>query len=113
MAAMTTALTEFSDNGDSRTYTYSGHSASNPRLVIQQRKVPVGNQVMAEASLRVISGTEDADGLPLTQRVVFSGSCRYPITGDYADVTAALAIFRDAINGDEWTNTCATLEWLA
>lgn len=40
MAAMTTALTEFSTNGDSRTYTTSGHTVSNPKLVTQKRRVP-------------------------------------------------------------------------
>jgi hypothetical protein len=45
MAAMTTVLTEFSNNGNSRTSTLSGHSATSPKLLIEKRRVPEGNQV--------------------------------------------------------------------
>lgn len=112
MAAMTTALTEFSDSGNSRTYTYSGHTISNPKLVIQKRKVPSGAQVIAEDTISVISGTTDADSEILPQRVVFTATIRRPVGGDASDVTAALAIFRDVVAGDEFTNSVNTQEYL-
>lgn len=112
MAAMTTALTEFSDNGNSRTYTYTGHTASEPRLVIQRRKVPAGNQSVIEDTFTVISSTEDSAGDLLASKVSFSATLRHPVDGIAADVTAALAIFRDIIAGDEYTNTVSTQEWL-
>lgn len=113
MAAMTTALTEFADNGNSRTFTYAGHSASDPKLVIQRRKVAVGSTSMAEDLFQVISGTEDAGGDPLTSRVLIEAKVRRPVDGITADVDAALVIFRDIVAGDEFTNTVDTQEWLS
>lgn len=112
MAAMTTALTEFADNGNSRTYTYTGHTASEPRLVLQKRRVPSGATSVIEDTISVLSSTEDAAGNLLVPKVMFSAVCRRPVDGIAADVTAALAIFRDVIAGDEFTNTVSTQEWL-
>jgi len=112
MAAMTTALTEFSDNGNSRTYTYTGHTAVDPRLVLQRRKVAAGTTSVIEDTITVLSGTEDADANPLAAKVRFSATVSRPINGVAADVTAALAIFRDIVAGDEFGNTVSTQEWL-
>lgn len=112
MAGMTTVLTEFSDNGNSRTSTYTGHTALEPRLVIEKRRVPEGNQTMITYSAKVISSTEDASGEILSQKVSLEASVSYPVNGTFADVTAALAIFRDVIAGDEFANSVQTQEWL-
>lgn len=112
MAAMTTALTEFSDNGDSRTYTQVGHTVGKPQLVIQKRKVAQGNQTVAETSISVISATEDAAGDALPSKVVFQAVIKSPITGIAADVTAMLAVFRDIVAGDEFSNAVTTQEYL-
>lgn len=112
MAAMTTALTEFADNGNSRTYTYTGHTALDPKLLLQRRRVPSGNQTIAEDTVTVLSGTEDSNGAMLPSRVMFTATVRRPIDGIAADVTAALAIFRDVVAGDEFTNTVNTQEFL-
>lgn len=112
MAAMTTALTEFSDNGNSRTYTYTGHTASEPRLVIQRRRVPTGQTSVIEDTISVISSTEDASGELLASKVNISATIRRPVNGIASVVTAALAIFRDVIAGDEFSNTVDTQEWL-
>lgn len=112
MAAMSTALTEFADNGNSRTYTLSGHTALSPQLVLQKRKVPSGNQTVVEDTITVLSATEDSDGAILPQRVTFTATIRRPVNGQSADVTAMLAIFRDIIAGDEFANTVNTQEWL-
>lgn len=112
MAGMTTVLTEFSTSGNSRTSTYTGHTAVEPRLVIEKRRVPEGNQTMVEYSAKVVSSTEDADGEVLAQKVSFEAVVRYPVLGLSSDVTAALAIFRDVIAGDEFANSVSTQEWL-
>jgi len=113
MAAMTTALTEFADNGNSRTYTYTGHTAVEPRMVLQKRRVPSGSQTILEDSVQVKSSTEDSNGDLLESPVSFMVTVRRPKNGIAADVTAALAIFRDVIAGDEFTNTVSTQEWLS
>ncbi len=109
---MTTALTEFADNGNSRTYTYTGHIASEPRLVLQKRRVPSGNQTVVEDTITVLSSTEDSAGEILSSNVTFTVTVARPKSGLAADVTAALAIFRDVVAGDEFTNTVNTQEWL-
>jgi len=112
MAAMTTALTEFADNGNSRTYTYTGHTAAEPRLVIQKRKIAAGSGSMMEDTVSTISSTEDASGELLASKVAFETKARRPVDGISADVTAALAVHRDVIASDEYTNTIDTQEWL-
>ena len=108
MAAMTTVLTEFANNGNSRTSTLSGHSASKPKLLIEKRRVPEGNQTMVEYSFKVVIATEDADGAVLANKISFEGVCRYPVLGTSTDVDAALAIFADVISGDEFSNSVDT-----
>lgn len=103
MAAMTTALVEFSDKENERTYTYTGHTVQKPKMVLQRRKVPVGNQTIAEDTLSVLAGCVDAAGVALPSRVLFSLTVRRPISAVAGDVTAPLAVFRDIVNSDEVT----------
>jgi len=112
MAAMTTVLTEFSTNGNSRTSTLSGHTAIKPRLVIEKRKVPEGNQTMVEQSVKIVYATEDADSVVLQNKVSFELVVRYPVLGTSTDVTAASAILADIVSGDEFANSISTQEWL-
>lgn len=112
MAAMTTALTEFSTMGNSRTSTLTGHTATKPYLVIEKRRVPEGNQTMAEYSCKVVKATVDGDGDVLSNKVSFEFVVRYPVLGLSTDVTAALAVIRDVIAGDELANSVDTQEWL-
>lgn len=102
MAAMTTALTVFSEVGNTKTYTYTGHTVSKPKLVIQKRKVPTGSQVMQEDTFDVIVATTDALGAILPQKFTLGVSVRQPITGLAADQTAILATFRDIVASDEF-----------
>lgn len=112
MAAMSTALTEFSDKENSRTFFYTGHTVSKPKLVLQKRKVPVGNQVTVEDTITVLCGTEDGDGAILDSKVSFTATVRRPKNGIAADVTAALAVFRDIIAGDEFGLTVGDSRYL-
>lgn len=112
MAGMTTVLTTFSENGNKRTSTYTGHTVQDPKLVIETRKVPEGNATMCETTFKVVSGIEDADGVVLTNKVSFQAVVRYPVEGVAADVTAALAIFRDIVAGDEFGAMVNTQNWL-
>jgi hypothetical protein len=112
MAAMTTALIEFADNGDSRTYALSNHTALKPRLLIQKRKVPAGNSIVAETTAEVLYSTVDSDGMVLPQKIGFKVSVRFPVTGLQADIDAALVVFRDVIAGDEFGNAVNTQEYL-
>lgn len=112
MAGMTTVLTEFSSNGNSRTSTFTGHTAIEPKLVIEKRRVPEGNQTMLEYSFKVVEATTDADSMVLSQKISFEAVVRYPVLGQSTDVTAALATFRDIIAGDEFGASVTTQNWL-
>lgn len=112
MAAMTTVLTEFADNGNSRTYTLAGHTAVKPKLVIQRRVVATAPNSSPEDTFDVVIGTTDAEGMVLPGRVTFSVKARRPLQGQAADTAFALAIARDIVNSDEFANTVMTQEWL-
>lgn len=112
MAAMSTALTEFSDNGNSRTYVQSGHTALEPKLVIQKRKIPQGSQVMIEDTISVVNSTSDVDSVVLPQRASVVITVRRPSNGASADTDAAVATARDIIAGDEFTAMVSTQNFL-
>lgn len=112
MAAMTTVLTEFSNNGNSRTSTLTGHTAAKPRLVIEKRRVPEGNQIMVDYSAKVVYATEDTDGVVLSNKIAFEITARYPVAGDSDDVAAALAVIADIVGGDEFASSVSTQNWL-
>lgn len=113
MAAMTTALTGFAGNGNSKTSTLSTHTVIKPRLVIERRRVAENGSQVAEYSCKVIYATTDATGTVLAQKVAFEATVRYPILiGADTDITSALAVFRDVIAGDEFANSVLTQEWL-
>lgn len=113
MASFTTALEEFSTLGDSKTNIETAtHTASKPRLVIQRRKTPTGSTANLESTISVVHATEDADGNVLSQKVTLQAVIRYPKNGDYADVTAALVVFRDLVQSDEFSDTAEKQTWL-
>lgn len=112
MGALATTLKDFTDNGDSRTFALATHTAAQPRLVIQKRKVPTGNRVVAEISASVIYGTEDDDGAVLAEKIGFTMSGRYPIDGQSTDIDAAWAVFQDVVQSDEMTAALQTQFWL-
>lgn len=113
MASFTTVVSEFSDQENRRTYAISGHTVKDPRLVIQKRKVPITYGSNAESELQVVFGTEDAAGEPLASKVVFLANVRYPSNGASADVTAALAVFRDFVASDQFTNLVNSQSYIA
>lgn len=112
MAALVTALTEFSTNGNSRTSTTTGHTAQRPKLVIERRVVAEGKKTLAESSIKVVHATVDAAGLPLREKVLFEVIVKTPVAGLAADVANALAIFRDIIQSTEFGTTVTTQNWL-
>lgn len=112
MAVMTTALAEFSNNGNSRTSTLAGHTASAPKLLIEKRKLASSVDGVAEYSLKVVEATVDGEGVALSSKVSFEAIVRYPLKGQTADISAAQTVFRDVIAGDEFANSVSTQEWL-
>lgn len=112
MAAMTTALTEFADSGNSRTSVLNDHTVAEPRLVIEKRRMAQGNQKTSEYSCSVIYATEDADGMVIPERIALTATVRVPNNGTTADLTAALAVFRDVIAGDEFGVSTSKFTWL-
>lgn len=112
MAAMTTALTEYFDLGDTRTYVQAGHLASKPKLVLQKRRVPVGNQIVNEIYFTVSNATNDALGVLMPQRVTFKCTVNYPLGCESAVITAARDTFRDMVAGDEFAAMVTSMNWI-
>jgi hypothetical protein len=112
MPTMVTSLTGFSNNGDSKTSTLSAHTVSQPQLVIEKRKVPVGSQTVAESSVSVVIATTDGTNI-LPQKYVYNVVCRSPIAGQSAEKAIALATLRDVVASDEFANMLDTQEFLS
>lgn len=112
MPAMATNLTEFSDKENQRTYVLDSHSSLEPRLVIQKRRVPTGSQVVQEDTVTLLWTTTDSSGAVLPEKVSMEAKIKQPRTGDSADVTSALSIFKDLVLGDEFTTMVTTSKWL-
>lgn len=104
MASFATVISEFSDSENRRTYAVTGHTVQKPKLVVQKRSVPKTTTSVGESQLMVVYGTLDATGVPIASKVVFQASVRYPANGLSADISAALAVFRDLVASDEFTN---------
>lgn len=115
MTAMVTALTDYADNGESRTFTTSGHSVIEPKLVIQKRRVPSNGQQVASINCAVVQATHDVDGAVLAQKVVGEVSFRYPIDigGTETTIDDVLVILKDIVNGDEFAASIESFGWLA
>lgn len=111
MPTITTTLVDYSQQGNTKTLTAPGHTVSEPRLVIQKRKVAANGTGVAETTVKVVYGTSDANG-PLASRVSFETSVRYPVNGDPADTTAALALFREIVGSDEFSAAVSTQNWI-
>lgn len=108
MAAMSTALTVFSTIGNTRTYTYTGHTVADPHIVVQRRKVPPSSTGIAEDTVTVISATQDADGVTLDSKDSIEIKVRRPVNGVASDMTALLAVARDIMASDEMTAVTTT-----
>lgn len=110
MAAMSTTLTHFSTNGDSRIWTTSGHTAARPRKVIQKRRVPSQLNQSVISELRVQRTTIDPDDKALASQVEYMVTVKYPqnIKSGETDVTDALATFRDIVASDEFGTMVST-----
>jgi hypothetical protein len=113
MAAMSTTLTEFSDRENARTYLYPGHTVALPRLVIQKRKVPVATTDLASNMLSVVFGCEDAAGSVLERKGAIEVTNRYPANCAAADLAAALVVFRDIVNSDEFATMITSQAYVA
>lgn len=112
MAAMTTVLTEFSDQENSRVWTEAGHSASKQKKTLQRRKVPTGNQTVLEDQVMVLHTAEDSGGEILPSNISFAVTIRRPMSATTAGVNAALATFRDIIAGDEFGDVVSEQKYL-
>lgn len=110
MAALAATLTSFSMERDSKTYTSAGHTARRPRLVVQKRRVPSKEGAVASMETTIIRGTVDEAGLPLSSKVAFGVSIRFPnnIGSSETDLTDALVLLRDVVASDEFAATLTT-----
>lgn len=103
MASYTTTLTEHNSGDNMKVWSIDGHSALDPKLLIQKRRNPANPSANLETTVSVVQQTEDADGIVLPSRVVAEVRFKYPKLGQSADVTAVLALLREYVACDEFT----------
>jgi len=105
MADMTTPLTKFSQNGNSVTYTVTGHTVQKPRLVLQKRKIPSSDSnAVAQLDTSIVYGAVDSAGAVLPSRIMLTVSARRPVSAVSTDVDNAVAVFRDFVASDDFVN---------
>lgn len=112
MPALATALTQFNDEQDKRTWTVPGHSVASPFLVIQKRKTGVLNGAVAQDNVQIVRGTTDGAGAVLAQRVVLEANVRRPVDADADDIAATLALFREVVASDEFAAMVTTQNYV-
>jgi hypothetical protein len=105
MAAMATVVKLQTRTGGNSTYVIDTvHTASKPALILQKIKAFLtGQHSVLEDTVNVVYATEDSNGDLLPSNISFSTTIRRPIDGISADLTAALATFRDVTGSDEFT----------
>lgn len=114
MATIATALIEFADSGDSRTYTLPSHTVLDSKTLTQRRKVPSGKQTVAESSLTFSYAVRDTVGNALPQRLSTTVISRLPILMNASSglSTTMLAHVRDVVNSDEFAAMLSSQSWV-
>lgn len=112
-ASALNTLTEFSDSLNSRTYTLSGHTAVKPKLVIQKRRVPTGQQSVLEDTIKVVQGTNASDGSPIQEKVTFEVKVRRPIGALQADIDSARTAIQNIVQSAEFSTVVNTQGYLS
>jgi hypothetical protein len=113
MSTITSALVEYADNGNSRTYVAPDHTALRPRLVIQRRKVAGKAGEVAETSIRVVMTQVDANGLTLAAKRTVEVIDRSVVGGvDTAVEAASLALIREIVASDEFAAAITGQLWI-
>lgn len=113
MAVISTTLTEFADQGNTRTYVVDGHTALKPRLVIQRRKVVTGASTIAETGVKLVYGLVDPSGTPLASKATMDVSFRAPLAGTSGtDFDDQLSLLREIIASDEFAQALQAQTWV-
>lgn len=102
MAAMTTALIQRSDERNARVWEVTGHTVQKPKLMLQKRVEPKGNQSVAEDEVMVLFGAADSTGVILPTKTAISAKIRRSTNAVVADTDAAIALFREFVASDEF-----------
>lgn len=113
MASIATTLTEFADQGNTRTYAAPGHTALAPRLVIQRRKVVTGAASIAETGVKLVFGLVDTVGSPLQSKATMDVSFRAPLAGTAGTPFASqLSLLREIVASDEFAIALQSQNWI-
>ena len=104
MAALATELVKQTEFDNTIKLMTGSHTVSKPQLVIQKRRVPSGNQTIAEDNITLVFGTVDADSKPHANNILFEVKLRRPFDAASADITAAKALLQDIVSSDEFAD---------
>lgn len=85
---------EYSRDGDSVTFIRPGHTVSEPRLLIINRKTPVANGngfSIPQYRVRTVDGHVDSDGKPVRDRSAVDIYIRKPVDASLEPIQTSLA----------------------
>lgn len=104
MAALATELRKLNEYSDTLKLAISSHTAAKPRVVIQKRTTPSGNQVMLTDTVKIVYGTIHPDASPHEQNVILTLTMSRPKDGDLGDLYAARGLMSEIIACDEFVD---------
>lgn len=97
----------FSQTADSVTVARPGHTVSEPRLAIFDRKVPVQGPngfSVPTYRVRLIDGHVDAEGAPIKEKSLVEVTIRNPLSVNGTSVTASIAAVATMLADAEFVN---------
>lgn len=107
MHQLATGWKIFSQTADSVTVARPGHTVSEPRLAIFDRKVPVSGPngfSVPTYRVRLIDGHVDVDGAPIKEKSLVEVVVRNPLSADATAVTASIAAVAAMLANPEFVN---------
>jgi hypothetical protein len=114
MAAFTTALKTFSDEGNKRTFTLSAtHTASEPRVLIQTRRVAEGVQTTMKNGLKLVFGLVDGSSVPRPEKLSGDLTVSVPVGTADATIDTFHARLSEYIASDEFKAALKTQNYIA
>lgn len=102
----THVLDQYDSGNNMRSWVDAGHTEAKPEVMIQRRTVPentADSNAFATKKLKVVMGTEDANGDPLAKKISIETICKVPQGALAADVTKAIALHQAATAHADFT----------
>lgn len=99
------------DGNNSVTFLRPGHTVTEPRLLIINRKTPVVSGTSFSVPtyrVRMIDGHVDGDGNPLRERTILDLTIRHPVNASTATASTSIAALATMLADAEFVDDALT-----